>query len=183
MFQIRDTEAGLSLSLSIDPEPRNPRLVEDNVFHVVSWAAGLGDPHDWPSFDAFHAAVTPDTAVIFPLYRVETGNGPILLMSCSDNDKIEGYAFAIHARLCLQFGLDEITPQILDDVTEEAEALCLGELQASEDFLNGDVYRFEIMNARGECIKKRRDLYGEDYARHIAQEVFAQYLYSAAMDG
>ena len=183
MFQIRDTGAGLLLSLDIDPEPRNPRLVEDNIFHVVSWSEGLGDPHGWPSRDAFHAAVTPATAMIFPLYREETRNGPILLMSYSDKDKIEGYAFATHERLCLQFGLDEIVPEIIDDIREEAEALCLGELQAYDDFVCGNVYHFEIMNARRECIGKQRDLYGEDYARHIAQETFDRYLYSAAMDG
>ncbi len=183
MFQIRDTEAGLSLSLGIEPKPRNPRFAEENVFHVVSWISRLGDLHEWASPEDFHAAITSNIAAIFPLYRMETKKGPILLRSYSDNDKIAGYAFATYERLCMAFGLDEITPAILDDTMEEAEAVCLGELQAYDDFISGNVYRYEIMNARGDCLEKRRDLYGEEHARHIAQTAFDQHLYSVAMDG
>ncbi len=183
MFQIKDTEAGLSLSLGIEPDPRNPRMVDDNLFTVVAWTPGLGDPHEWASPEAFHAAITPDMAAIFPLHRAETSKGPILLRSYSDSDEIAGYAFATFERLCLAFGLDAITTAILDDTMEEAEATCLGELQAYDDFVSGQVFRYEIMNARGECIEKRRDLYGDEHARHIALTSFDRHLYSVAMDG
>lgn len=182
MFEIRDTDAGLSLVLDVEPEPRNPRLVENNVFQIVSWIPGLCDPHDWASPEALLAAMTPDMAAVFPLYRLETKGGPVLVRSYSDADRIAGYAVATFEQLCLSFGLDEITPAIRDDTMEEAEAVCLGELQAYDDFINGQVYRFEIRNARGACLETRRDLYGEDHARHIAQIAFDQHLYGVAMN-
>ena len=122
-------------------------------------------------------------AASFPLRKIGTKNGPVLVRSNSADDEIAGYAFTTYERLCLAFGLDAITPEILGDTVEEAEAVCLGELQAYDDFISGQVFRYEIMNARGECVEKRRDLYGEDHARHIATTAFDQHLYSAAMDG
>ena len=183
MFQIRDTDAGLSLSLTVEPEPRNPRLVDNNVFQIVSWLPGLGDPHAWASPEDLLHAMSADKAAVFPLYRVETKNGPILLRSYSDNDTIAGYAVATYQQLCLSFGLDEITRAIRDDVMEEAEAVCLGELQAYDDFICGNVFRFEILNARRDCLEARRDLYGEEHARHIAQVAFDQHLFGVAMNG
>ena len=183
MFEIRDTDAGLSLTLDIDPNPRDPRLVEDSLFHVVTWNLGLGDDHDWASPAAFHAAVTPEIALILPLKTIRTRGGLVLVQSSSDRDAIVGYAFATWERICLAFGLDEITPATRDDTVIEAQALCLGELQATDDYINGQVYRFAIRNKRGECLETRRDLYGEDHARHIAQTAFDQHLYSVAMDG
>ena len=76
----------------------------------------------------------------------------------------------------MAFSLDEITPDIRDETVLEAEAICLGELQASDDHVNGQVYRYEIRNQHGECLDRRRDLYGEDHARHIAQTAFKRHL-------
>lgn len=183
MFQIKDTDAGLSLSLGIDPEPRNPRLVEDSLFTVVTWIHGLGDPHVWTSPETFHAAITPDAAAVLPLLRVDTKNGPVLVRSWSDDDEIAGYAFATHERLCIAFGPDAVTDENRDDVMERAEHVCLGELQSYDDYINGEVFRLEIMDAYGRSLEKRRDLYGEEYARHVAQTVFEQHAYSIAMNG
>lgn len=183
MFQIRDTDAKLTLTLDVDPNPRDPRLVEDSLFHVVTWNLGLGDDHDWDTPEAFHAAITPEIALIVPLATIRTRGGLVLVQSSTDRDAIAGYAFSTWGRIRLAFGLDEITPEIRDDTVIEAQALCLGELQATDDFVNGQVYRYRIMNARGECLDRRRDLYGEDHARHIAQTAFDRHLYSVAMDG
>ncbi len=184
MFQIRDTDAGLSLSLGIDPEPRDPRLAEDNVFQLVTWTPGLGDPHDWASPEAFLGAFPADQAAIFPLKQIETRSGPVLVMlQPGDEEPRLGYAVATFERLCIAFGLSEITDDIRDETLEEAENVCLGELQAYDDFVRGQVYRYEIVDRQGRTMEKRRDLYGEDYARHIAQEAFDRVLMSADLNG
>lgn len=183
MFQISDTDTGLSLSLGVDPKPRNPRLVEDNVFQVVTWVPGLGDPHAWDYPEAFLAVIKPDAAAIFPLRSIETKRGTVLVHAQPGEGPVVGYAFATFERLCIEFGLDEITDDIRDETLEEAENVCLGELQAYDEFVSGDVYRYEIMDGRGGSLEKRRDLYGEEYARHIAQEAFDRHLTTVHMDG
>lgn len=183
MFQIRDTGAKLTLTLDIDPNPRDPRLVEESLFHVVTWTAGLGDTHDWASPAAFHAVITPEVALILPVKTIRTKGGPVLVQSSSNRDRIVGYAFVTWPRLHLAFNLKEITPDIRDETVMEAEAICLGELQATDDYVNRQVYRYEIRNTAGDSLERKRDLYGEDHARHIAQTAFDRHLYSVAMDG
>ena len=184
MFEIRDSDAGLALVMDRDPEPRNPRLVEDPLFALVTWQPGLGDPHGWADRAAFRAAIGPRDHLIFPLVRVETERGPVLLRQREMRDgPAIGYAFASFEHIRLRFGLDAITPEIRDEVMADAEMLCLGELQALDDFTQGAVYRYAIVDRRGEVLETGRDLYGEDHARHVAREVFDQHLFGVAMDG
>ena len=150
----------------------------------MTWHLGLGDDHDWDSPAAFHAAVTPEIALILPLRTIRTRGGLVLVQSSSDRDAIVGYAFVTWERLRMAFNLDEITPEIRDETVMEAQAICLGELQATDDFVNGQVYRYTIVNDRmANASRSRRDLYGEDHARHIAQTAFDRHLYGVAMNG
>ena len=183
MFSIADSDTGLTLSLIADDNPRNPRLAIDNVFQVITWTHGLGDPHSWPSRKAFRAVFPAETTAIFPVKKVATRNGFILVREHTDAEPADGYAFAPFERLCIAFGLDMITPEIRDETLMEAENICLSELQDYEHFVDGEVYSFEITNRRGERVEQVRDLYGEGYARHVAQEAFNRHLYSVAMDG
>ena len=184
MFEIRDSDAGLALVMDRDPAPRNPRLVEDPLFALVTWQTGLGDPHDWPDRAAFHAAIGVQNHLIFPLVRVETDRGPVLLRQREmKGGRAIGYAFASFEHIRLRFGLDAITPEIRDEVMADAEAQCLGELQALDDYVQGAVYRYAIVDRRGEVLETGRDLYGEDHARHVAKEAFERHLFGVAMDG
>lgn len=177
MFEIRDDAAGLAVSLTHEPEPRDPRLVEDPVFRVVTWdAGGLGDPHDWPTREAFMAAMTPERAAIFGVARVTSPRGSYLVCAGRETGRIVGYAFATFERLCLEMGMDEITTATRAGVVEEAEYTLLGELLAYEQFVGGEVFRYEVRDRWGRVVETRRDLYGEDHARHLAQEAFDRHL-------
>ena len=184
MFEIKDSDAGLALAMERDPQPRNPRLVEAPLFAIVTWDPDLGDPHAWPDRAAFRAAVSAKDHVIFPVVRLDTPKGPVLLrqQEIKDGPAI-GYAFASFAHIRLRFGLDAITPDIRDEVMMDAEAECLGELQAYDDYVQGEVYRFAIVDRHGEVVETRRDLYGEEFARHVGKEVFDQHLFGVALDG
>ena len=184
MFEIKDSDAGLALVMDRDPEPRNPRLVEEPLFALVTWEPGLGDPHDWLDRKAFRAAISAKDHVVFPLVRVETKRGPVLMRQQEVRDgPTVGYAVASFDHICLRFGLDAITPEIRDEVMADAEAHCLGELQALDDYTQGEVYRYAIVDRRGEVVEVGRDLYGEDHARHVAKEAFERHLFGVAMDG
>lgn len=184
MFTIHDNDAGLSLVMERDPAPRNPRLVEESLFTLITWTRDLGDAHTWPDQAKFHAAVRPDTHLIYPLVRVETSNGPILLRQAELKESPAiGYAIASFDALSLHFGLDRLTAAIRDEVIAEAEALCLGELQALDDYTQGEVYRFSILDRNGEVLEIGRDLYGEDLARHMASQAFEAHLFGVKMDG
>ena len=184
MFEIKDSDAGLALVMDRDPAPRNPRLVEDPLFALVTWQPGLGDPHGWADRAAFRAAIGPRDHLIFPLVRVETERGPVLLRQREmKGGRAVGYALASFTHIAMRFGLDVITPDIHDEVMADAEAQCLGELQALDDYVQGEVYRYAIVDRRGEVVETGRDLYGEDHARHVAREVFDQHLFGVAMDG
>ena len=184
MFEIKDSDAGLALVMDRDPEPRNPRLVEDPLFALVTWQPGLGDPHGWADRAAFLTAIGARDHLIFLLVRVETDRGPVLLRQREMRDgPAIGYAFASFEHIRLRYGLDAITPEIRDEVMMDAEAQCLGELQALDDFTQGEVYRYAIVDRRGEVLETGRDLYGEDLARHVAKEAFERHLFGVAMDG
>lgn len=184
MFSIQDTDAGLALTLERDPNPRDPRLVEDPLFQIVTWDEGLGDPHAWPDPEAFHARIGPSKHVIFPLVRIETPKGPVMLRKIeAGTGCIVGYAFAAFSRIRLELGLDKISADIRDETLADAEARCLAELQAYDDYVQGEVYRYAVVDRSGDVIETGRDLYGEDYARHVAKEVFDQHLFGVAMDG
>ena len=173
MIILEDSTAGLSLVLERDPARRCPRLVEEPLFALVTWGCDLGDPHDWPDRDAFHAAVRTETHLIFPLARAETDHGPILLRQAeAKGGSPVGFAAASHEAIRLHLGLDGIAPAIREDVMAEAEAICLGELQALEDYVRGEVYRFSILDRDGAVLETGRDLYGEDLARHVAETAF-----------
>ncbi len=101
MFQMKDTDAGLSLSLAKDPDPRNPRLVDDNLFMLVTWTENLGDRHAWATRGDFEADITPDMALILPLLKADTENGPVLVRSWAAEDPVAGFAFATHERLII----------------------------------------------------------------------------------
>lgn len=176
MLEIHDAEAGLSLRLVLDPEPRDPRMVEEAVFQVVTWVPGLGEPHGWASPEAFLAAMGREGPVILPLVSGETRRGPVLRQAGPGAGPVVGYAFATLERLCMEFGLDAITPAIRDEVVIEARMRCLGELQAHEDYVLGEVYRYEVRDRTGRLLEARRDLYGEGHARHLAQEAFEHHL-------
>ena len=184
MFEIKDSDAGLALTMDRDPEPRDPRLVEEPFFTVITWGCGMGDPHDWADPEAFHAAIRPKHHAIFPLVRVETAKGPVLVRRQEAKDRpVIGYAFASFEQIRLRFGLDVIAPEIRDEVMMDAEAECLGELQAMDDYVQGEVYRYTIVDQRLEVIERGRDLYGEDHARHVAKTAFDAHLYGVAMNG
>jgi hypothetical protein len=183
MFQINDTDTRLTLTLVKDARPRNPRLVEDNVFHLVTWTRGLGDPHGFLSRKAFLDAFPAETTAIFPVRKMDTARGPVLVRVYSDKERIAGYAFATFERLCIEFGLECIDAEIRDDTMEEAENICLGELQAYDEFVSGEVYRYEIVDRRGETVETRRDLYGEEYARHLAQQAFDRHMMTVHTGG
>ena len=184
MFTIQDTDAGLCLTMERDPEPRDPRLVEEPLFQIVTWDPNLGDPHDWADAEAFHASIGPAKHAIFALVRVETPEGPVMLRKIEAGEgRVIGYAFASFERICMELGLDKITVDIRDETMADVEARCLGELQAYDDYVQGEVYRYAITDRRGNVIETGRDLYGEDYARHVAKEMFDAHLMGVAMDG
>ena len=184
MFTLRDGDAGLSLHMERDAKPRDPRFVEEPLFALLTWTPGLGDPHDWPNRRVFEDAVRFDTHLVFPLVRVETERGPVLLRQAEIKDcPIVGYAVAPHEAIRLHFGLDRIGSAIRDEVIDEAEAVRLGELQAVEDYVRGDVFRFSILDGDGNVIETQQDLYGEDLARHVAKTAFEAHIFGAAMNG
>ena len=187
MFRIEDTSAGFTLTMDREPAPRNPRLVEEPLFGFITWGPAserLGDPHAWPDRAAFRTAVGSRDHAIYPLVRLETPKGPVLMRQQEVRDgPAIGYAFASFERICLVLGLDAITPEIRDEVMLDIEARCLGELQALDDFVLGEVYRYAIVDRQGAVVETGRDLYGEDHARHVAKAAFERHLYGVAIDG
>ena len=184
MFTIQDATAGLALTLQRDPSPRNPRLVEDPLFQIVTWDRELGDPHDWPDAEAFRAVVNAAKHVLYPVVRIETAKGPVMLRKAEAGaGKVIGYAFASHERICIELGIDRITADIRAETMADVEARCLGELQAYDDYVQGEVFCYAIVDRNGSVIETGRDLYGEEYARHVAEQVFNAHLTGVAMDG
>lgn len=165
-----DRATGLTLTLDLDPAPRNPRLAEEPLFHFVTWTTPrLGDAHDWPSARHFLAAMRRVPALVVPVKVAwssdgRVGFGTVLLRG----QHPAGYAFATHERLRLHFGVEALTPERLED----ARLACDGELLAYEQFLQGDVHAFTITAPDGRVLEHCSGLCGLDWAEWNAERAF-----------
>ncbi|TRD14903.1 hypothetical protein [Palleronia caenipelagi] len=182
MFEIKDTAAGLTVTMIREPEPRNPRMADENLFQIVTWIPDLGDAHDWPNEQAFLASINHEETVMMPLTTILIRGRHALVPAYKDTDRVVGYAFASFESICLFNKMGKITDEVRSRVLENAEYTCLGELSAYEEFIAGDVHMYHVVDKRGELLEEERNICGSEYAMSKAKDAFQRHLYGIQMD-
>lgn len=164
-----DDETGLAMTMAIQSKPRNPRVSENNVFQIVTWTKGLGDPHGWGSRDAFLSHIRTQDHLMYRLRTCDHFRRPTLAVLLDTSVPTAGYAFAHYDLLRLEL---DAPGDIGPDEVKRAEEMLLVELLAYEDYIRGHVYSFSIFDRAGTLIETQDNLYGEDYAEHLARTAF-----------
>ena len=174
MLRRTDRATGLTLTLDTDPEPRNPRLADDPLFHFFTWTEPrLGDAHDWPSALRFSLEMRSVPMLILPVRIAWSSDGrPGFTTVVIEDHHTAGCAFATHERLRLHYGTDDLTPELI----EGASLVCDTELLAYEEFLGGDVHAFTITAPDGRVLEHCCGLFGLEWAEFCAERAFEDHL-------
>ncbi len=166
---MNDKDTGLTMTMAAQSKPKNPRVSENNLFEIVTWTPGLGDPHKWRSRDHFLSSIKTQDYLIYRLRKCDDERREALAVLQGTDRPVAGYAFASYDLLRLEFGVEgDIGPEEV----KRAENMLLVELLTYEEYITGRVYSFKIVNRAGVVIERQGDIYGEDYAEHLAQTAF-----------
>ena len=164
-----DKDTGLTMTMDVQANPRNPRLEENNLFQIVTWTKGLGDVHTWRSNDEFLSCIKTQDHLIYRLRNGERSRRPTLALLHGTEAPVIGYAFAHYDLLRLEFDQPgDIGPH---EVKRALDQLMV-ELLTYEEYIAGQVYSFTVTDKVGMVLERRENIYGEDWAEHLAKEAF-----------
>ena len=169
MLQMVDKDTGLMMTMEVQSKPQNPRLAENNLFQLVTWTKGLGDTHTWRTRESFLSSIKTQDHLIYRLRKGERSRRPTLAVLHGTEAPVIGYAFAHYDLLRLEF---DQPGDIGPEEVKRALDLLMVELLTYEEYIAGQVYRFTIANQAGVVLETRDNIYGEDYAEHLAQKAF-----------
>ena len=164
-----DDETGLRMTMAVQSKPQNPRLAENNVFQIVTWTKGLGDTHRWRSQDEFLSCILTHDHLMYRLRTCDHFRRPTLSILRDTNVPTAGYAFASYDLLRLEL---DAPGDIGPDEVKRAEDMLLVELLTYEEYIRGQVYAFSLFDRSGTVIETQDNIYGEDYAEHLARTAF-----------
>ena len=172
-------------TLVIKPElyPTCPREW-DNVGTMVTWHRRyrIGDEHEFSTPDDFKAEVTDDNSVILPLFLYDHSIQSVSTRSFigrahhADWDSAQvGWIYASKEKIRQEFGCKRVTKKVI----ERVEALLKGEVEQYDQYLRGDIYRFELSDENGEVVDSCGGFYGDDWENnglkdHIPDELHSQ---------
>ena len=169
MLQMIDKDTGLTMTMAVQAKPQNPRLAESNLFQIVTWTKGLGDIHRWRSHEDFLSSIKTQDHLIYRLRKGDRSRRPTLAVLHGTEAPTIGYAFAHYDLLRLEF---DQPGDIGPEEVKRALDLLMVELLTYEEYIAGQVYTFTIANQAGRVLESRDNIYGEDYAEHLAKEAF-----------
>ena len=167
-----DDETGLKMTMAVQSKPQNPRVAESNVFQIVTWTKGLGDrPQvEQPrSFPVPHPdARSPD----LPAADLRT-SGARRSPSCATPACPRS---GTPSRPTTSSGWNSTPPATSAPRRSSApRTCCIVELLTYEDYITGHVYSFSIFDRSGTVIETQGNIYGEDYAEHLATTAFTNH--------
>ncbi len=164
-----DKDTGLTMSMAVQTKPQNPRAAENNIFQFVTWTKGLGDTHRWRSHDDFLSVIKTQDHLIYRLRKGERSRRATLAILHDNEAPTIGYAFAHYDLLRLEF---DVPGDIGPEEVKRALDLLMVELLTYEEYIAGQVYSFAITDKAGTVLDTQDNIYGEDYAEHLARKAF-----------
>ena len=141
----------------------------------------LGDKHDFDfndygSWDEAEEAIKKKykTAVILPLYLYDHSGITIntIGFSCPWDSGRVGFIIISKEKVRKEYSVKRISPKLLERVTGYLK----NEVETYDQYLTGDVYRFEVTDIDGNHIDSCAGFYGDDFKTngitdHISKEL------------
>jgi hypothetical protein len=163
--------SGYTMEIFVDHFPSNPRTEWENIGTMVCFhnRYRLGDKHDYNSndFDSWDGLKKQiikdhDPAVILPIYMYDHSGVTISTkpFSCPWDSGQIGFIFMSKQIAKKEYGFSRLTKQIKEKLTR----YLMAEVKTYDQYLNGDVYGFEIKDPEGNVIQSVCGYYGREAA-------------------
>jgi hypothetical protein len=179
---------GYTIQIKQDNDPGESPRDWDNLGTMVCWHRryNLGDKHDFCSNGEFipndqYLEDTPEDFQLFakhvpmiclPVYMYE--HGGITISTGREypyNDRWDagqvGYIYATHEKIRKEYGWKHVTQARADKIREY---LC-NEVKTYDQYLQGDIYGYLILDKDEEDIESCWGFFGEDYCLEEAKRV------------
>jgi len=166
------TQTDYQIEIIHDEFAHNPRTEWDNLGTMVCFHRRyeLGDRYhgyrssDFNSWDELKKQIIKDhaPAVILPIYMYEHGGMTISTspFSCHWDSGQIGFIFMSKQIAKKEYGFSRLTKQIKERLTR----YLMAEVKTYDQYLNGDVYGFEIKDPEGNVIQSVCGYYGREAA-------------------
>ena len=155
---------GLSLIVSADIDPINPRRDFDPLGTMICWHRryDLGDPHSFGSPAEFDSEMETRPHIKLPVYLYDHSGLTVstIPFSCPWDSGQIGWIFI--EKIKLRAELSKSTQR--RDLQAEAEALLRAEVTEYDQYLTGDVCCARVENRAGEIHDSCSGFYGSGYA-------------------
>lgn len=176
--------SAFSMTIVTDDCPENPREW-DNLGTLTCWHRryNLGDRHDFPNPNAFRLHLAdrkttgnPDALrhainrhyVLLPVYMYDHSGLAFSTapFSCPWDSGWLGYLWVPHQKIRENYGVKRVTGPI----RAKAIAALKNELEVYEQYIQGDVYGYQIRNADGNELDSCYGFYGKESCEQAANE-------------
>lgn len=172
LHEERDT-CGLTLIVSADPDPVNPRAEFEQLGTLVCWHRryALGDKHDWHSPEDFEAVMEAQPHIRLPVFMYDHSGITISTtpFSCPWDSGQIGWIFVERAKLRAAF------PKLRrrNDLEAECKRMLRAEIAEYDQFLTGDVWCARIETPDGDVRDSCCGFFGSDYAIEEGRRMLA----------
>ena len=164
---------GLSLIVSADSDPINPRRDFDHLATMICWHRryDLGDPHSFGSPAEFDIEMETRPHIKLPVYLYDHSGLTVSTtpFSCSWDSGQIGWIFIEKIKLRAEFS--KSTQR--SNLEAEAEALLRAEVTQYDQYLTGDVWCARVENRAGDILGSCSGFYGSGYAITEGREMLA----------
>lgn len=159
------------LNIFVDEQPETPREWDNmGTMLCTHKRYSLGDTKEKFNFDDYNGwdevkqalIKEKNVAVILPLYLLD--HSGITMKTTFFNDKWDsgqvGFIYASKEKIRKEYSVKRISKKLIEKVTK----LLINEVEIYDQYLTGDVYRFEVKDNKGEIIDSCAGFYGSDFA-------------------
>ncbi len=164
---------GLTLIVSADPDPVNPRAEFEQLGTLVCWHRryALGDKYDWSSPEEFEAAMEECRHVRLPVFMYDHSGITIATapFSCSWDSGQIGWIFVEWTKLRAAF------PKLRRhaDLETEGKRVLRAEIAELDQYLTGDVWCARIETPDGDVRDSCCGFFGGGYAIEEGRRMLA----------
>jgi hypothetical protein len=170
-----ETYKGIKVEYWQDPDSGNPRKEWDNLGTLVimsrDWGLGYEgriNPRNCDSIEELRKAIVEeqDPAVILPVYYGDNGSNPSTLRV--QDYRVNGYIYVTRKDAMKEYSVRRITPKIKETI----EKVLKGEIETLEQWINGEVYRYNIPELNDSCW----GFYGYEYLKDEVHGIIDRHL-------
>lgn len=163
-----------TINIYSDDSPESPREW-DNLGTMVCFHKRYHVPNesklkseDYSNWSEIEKALTKQKAIILPVYMYDHSGVTLSTapFSCPWDSGQLGFIYVTNAKVREEYSVKKISPELRNKVAEYLQ----GEVETYSQYLNGDVYGYEVIDEHGEEIGSCWGFYGLETAIEAAKE-------------